>query len=36
VEGHATRRAPTSGTAHQPWLPTSGLIGKKRRSARRS
>lgn len=21
---------------HQPWIPTSGLVGRKRRSARRS
>jgi hypothetical protein len=36
VKGHATGRAPTGARTHQPWLPTSGLIGKTRRSARRS
>lgn len=24
------------GRRHQPWVPTSGLVGRKRRSARRS
>jgi hypothetical protein len=36
LQGRAAQRTPAGARAHQPWVPTSGLIGKQRRSARRS
>ena len=34
-KGRRPRPARVAGLRHQPWLPTSGLIGRQRRSARR-
>jgi hypothetical protein len=36
IAARAARATPARRTHDQPWVPTSGLVGRTRRSARRS
>lgn len=36
ADAQAPPEVPSEAHTHQPWIPTSGLVGRTRRSARRS